>query len=70
MSHRTNKATNATEDAPMSGNDFVSEQNIKDRMDEIARRYGKTEFDDPERDRLLSEIKILVRRLKEMEDLP
>ena len=54
----------------MSENDFVSEQNIKDRMDEIARRYGKTEFDDPERDRLLSEIKILVRRLKEMEDLP
>ena len=47
-------------------NDFTSEQNINERMDEIARRYGKLEVDDPERERLVSEIKVLVRRLKEM----
>ena len=51
------------------GYDFANQQNINDRMDEIARRYGRLEGDDPERDRLLSEIKILLRRLDEMKRL-
>jgi hypothetical protein len=38
-------------------------------MDEIARRYGRLEVDDPERDRLLSEMKILLRRLDEKKRL-
>ena len=51
------------------GNDFTSEETINRRMDEIARRYERLEGDDPERDKLLSEIKILVRRLNEMKRL-
>ena len=49
--------------------DFANKQNINERMDEIARRYGCLELDDPERERLLSEIRILVRRLDEMKRL-
>jgi len=55
-----------------AGNDLTNEQNIKRRMDEIARRYGQLDADDPEREILFSQVRILVdlaSRLREMQGL-